>query len=188
MKSKTYYLLTLMSVILLLTACAEKATPTPEATATRALPTATPTAAIPTPTATVEEPTLEPTATPEPTPTQKAYVPQFEDASCPFALPPDQVEGETVECGYLVVPQDRADPNGREIRLAVAIFHPPGGATEPDPIIYLSGGHGGSAREFLYLAFPQLSRSWQPTVTSSCSTSAASACPNQLSTARPSPN
>jgi hypothetical protein len=25
----------------------------------------------------------------------------FEEAPCPFELPPDQVEGKTVECGYL---------------------------------------------------------------------------------------
>jgi len=54
------------------------------------------------------------------------------------------VEGETVECGYLVVPENRMDPNSRNIRLAVAIFRHPDGAPEPDPIIYLEGGPGGS--------------------------------------------
>ncbi len=41
------------------------------------------------------------------------------------------------------------------IRLATAIFHNPNGATKPDPIIYLSGGPGGSALEFAYLAYDQ---------------------------------
>jgi pimeloyl-ACP methyl ester carboxylesterase len=77
----------------------------------------------------------------------------FEEAACAFDLPPGQVEGETVDCGYLIVPEDRSDPEGRTIRLAVAIFHPPGGATEPDPILYLSGGPGGSALELLSFAF-----------------------------------
>jgi len=57
------------------------------------------------------------------------------------------VEGETVECGYLIVPEDRADPDSRDIRLAVAIFRHPDGAPEPDPIIYLEGGPGGSPLE-----------------------------------------
>ena len=68
-------------------------------------------------------------------------------------LPSGQTEGETVECGYLVVPEDRADPDSDTIRLAVAIFHPPDGATHPDPIIYLSGGPGGSGLEFLFISF-----------------------------------
>jgi pimeloyl-ACP methyl ester carboxylesterase len=40
--------------------------------------------------------------------------------------------------------------------LAVAIFHPPGGAAKPDPIIYLQGGPGASALELLYLSFDRL--------------------------------
>ena len=45
-----------------------------------------------------------------------------------------QVEGETVECGYLIVAEDRADPGSPTIRLAVAIFAHPDGDPEPDPI------------------------------------------------------
>jgi pimeloyl-ACP methyl ester carboxylesterase len=97
-------------------------------------------------------------------PTQSLLpAPTFEKAACPFKLPPGQVEGKTVECGYLVVPENRtapaaasstpASPAVRTIRLAVAIFHPTGGAAEPDPIVYLMGGPGASALEFLYLSF-----------------------------------
>jgi pimeloyl-ACP methyl ester carboxylesterase len=68
-------------------------------------------------------------------------------------LPSSQSEGETVECGYLVVPEDRANPDSDTIRLAVAVFHPPDGPSHPDPIIYLSGGPGGSGLEFLFLSF-----------------------------------
>jgi pimeloyl-ACP methyl ester carboxylesterase len=71
-------------------------------------------------------------------------------------LPAGQVEGTTVECGYLVVPEKRTDPDAGTIRLAVGIFHPPGGATEPDPIIYLAGGPGGSALELLHLSFERV--------------------------------
>ncbi len=84
------------------------------------------------------------------------YEPVFEAAACPLRLPPNQVEGQTVECGYLVVPEDRSQADGRSLRLAVAIFHPPGGASKPDPIIYLVGGPGASALEFLYLSFDKV--------------------------------
>ncbi len=49
-----------------------------------------------------------------------------------------------MECGYVVVPEDRSDPDSGTIRIATAIFHPPGGATHPDPVVYLEGGPGGS--------------------------------------------
>lgn len=82
----------------------------------------------------------------------------FEPAACPFPLPPGQIEGTTVECGYLVVPEKRADPDTDSIRLAVGVFHPPSGATEPDPIVYLAGGPGGSALELLHLSFERVYR------------------------------
>ena len=115
---KEKLLLTVMALTLLLTSCGQPvAAPTP-------------TEVVPEPTSTVE-PTPEPVAT-------------FEEAPCPFELPRGQVEGETVECGYLVVPEDRGDPDSRDIRLAVAILRHPDGAPEPDPVIYLEGGPGGS--------------------------------------------
>jgi pimeloyl-ACP methyl ester carboxylesterase len=92
--------------------------------------------------------TVPPTETPEPvTPAT------FEEDSCPFELPSGQVEGVDVECGYLVVPENRAEPAGRMIRIAVAIFRYTNGRPEPDPIIYLEGGPGGSALEFINLSF-----------------------------------
>ena len=127
-------LLSVIAVVLLSTGCSR-----PTATPTQ-VPTSTPTAALPTPTLT-------------PAPQSSAI---FEPAACPFQLPPGQIEGTTVECGYLVVPENRADPDAGTIRLAVGIFHPPGGATEPDPIVYLAGGPGGSALELLYLSFERL--------------------------------
>jgi pimeloyl-ACP methyl ester carboxylesterase len=101
----------------------------------------------PTPTEVAPEPTSTTEPTPEPTVTTEATqepVATFEEAPCPFELPSGHVEGETVECGHLIVPEDRADPDSRDIRLAVAIFRHPDGAPEPDPIIYLEGGPGGS--------------------------------------------
>lgn len=117
-------LITLVVLGLLLAGCAQ-ATPAPASTEV------------------VRAPTAErfPTAPAEPTPEPTVF---FEAAPCPFDLPDGHVEGETVDCGYVTVPENRSVAGSRTIRLAVAIFRHPDGATEPDPIIYLEGGPGGS--------------------------------------------
>jgi len=68
-----------------------------------------------------------------------AQSPEFVADDCPFVVP----SGEAVDCGYLLVPENRSDPNSPTIELAVAIVRSP--APLPDPIIYLEGGPGGSA-------------------------------------------
>jgi energy-coupling factor transporter ATP-binding protein EcfA2 len=67
-------------------------------------------------------------------------------------------QGSLVEADLSVAEQrDQAwGPNERYIRLAVAIFHPPGGASYPDPIIYLSGGRGASMLETMRYQFEWL--------------------------------
>jgi pimeloyl-ACP methyl ester carboxylesterase len=150
---KTKFLLAAIAFALLLSGCGQ-ATPTP--TEVVLAPTA-----IPEPTETVapgpptDTPTL-PTETPAPTPTAEPTTEAasaFEPSPCPMQLPAGQVEGVSVECGYVVVPENRGDPDTGTIRLAVAIFHPPGGPTQPDPIVYLTGGPGGSSLEFLFISF-----------------------------------
>lgn len=70
-------------------------------------------------------------------------VPGFESAPCPFLAGKGFVDGKTVHCGYLVVPEDRSQPNSPEIRLAVAIFKSRSKHPAPDPVIFLNGGPGG---------------------------------------------
>jgi len=158
MMSKRLFLSMLVLLLALLTACG--AEPTATLPPTQAVQTWT---ASPQPTDTPLPPTdtlLPPTDIPSPTPVP---VPVFEEADCPFDLPAGQVDGRTVECGYLEVLEDRADPVGRAdsdsamLRLAVAIFRHPDGDPEPDPVIYLEGGPGGSALEFASLSFGDLS-------------------------------
>jgi len=84
---------------------------------------------------------------------QVQYQPRFEGAPCPFELPTGQVEGETVECGYLVVPENRLDPETRDILLSVAIFRHPDGTANPDPIIFLEGDPGASSLEMIRFSF-----------------------------------
>jgi pimeloyl-ACP methyl ester carboxylesterase len=65
------------------------------------------------------------------------YVPVFEPGPCPvrFAAP--------AECGTVIVPQDRANPQGAVVRLAVAVFKASGPEAAVDPLIFLDGGPGG---------------------------------------------
>ena len=55
-----------------------------------------------------------------------------------------ETAGETYECGVLTVPQNRQTFDGRTIRLPVLTLKA-SGATDQAPIVYLSGGPGGSA-------------------------------------------
>jgi pimeloyl-ACP methyl ester carboxylesterase len=80
-----------------------------------------------------------PTSTPEPTAVQVDR-PRFETTDCWFEEP----SGQDVECGYLTVPEDRRQPQGKTIQLAVARFKSDSANPEPDPIVYLEGGPGGS--------------------------------------------
>src|SRR5207248_5056224 len=66
----------------------------------------------------------------------------FQQAHCPFPVSGDFVEGKDVKCGFLVVPEDRSQPQGPTIRLAVAIFKTPNPHPAPDPLLVLGGGPG----------------------------------------------
>lgn len=79
-----------------------------------------------------------------PTVAQDGYTPTIEWNQCPFSLPDGEVEGETIDCGYLTVPQDRANLGERTIELAFAVVYSPN-ASPSQPIMYLEGGPGGSA-------------------------------------------
>lgn len=74
---------------------------------------------------------------------------KFESAACMFNVP----QGQKPDCGYLTVPEDRSQPNGRAIKLAVAVFHSDNPDKIATPLIYLEGGPGGSALEYLSLTF-----------------------------------
>lgn len=72
----------------------------------------------------------------------------YATAPCPDPIYPSDppfVLGPEFECGYLTVPESRSRPNGRTIRLAVAIRRATDPERKPDPIVFLTGGPGGSA-------------------------------------------
>lgn len=70
-------------------------------------------------------------------------VPRYETAPCPVDVEP----GERIDCGALFVPENRARPGSRTLRLPVMIFRSRparSGAPAPDPLLFLSGGPGNS--------------------------------------------
>ncbi|MBI5566139.1 MAG: alpha/beta fold hydrolase [Chloroflexi bacterium] len=80
----------------------------------------------------------------------QANVPRFEPTPCPFVMPRD----EHIDCGYLIVPEDRSQPSGRTIKIGVAIVKSHSPKPQPDPLIVLNGGPGGRMIEFLPDALP----------------------------------
>jgi pimeloyl-ACP methyl ester carboxylesterase len=71
-------------------------------------------------------------------------VPRFEPTSCPTTPIPVPAL-ESARCGFLVVPENRRERDGRTIRLMVAIV--PAASSHParEPIVHLTGGPGGIA-------------------------------------------
>ncbi len=72
------------------------------------------------------------------TTTPLPYAPRIEDTPCAVEFPPDA----NVRCGFLIVPENRAKPGGRLIKIAFAVGKARGPNAQPDPVIYLHGGPG----------------------------------------------
>ena len=75
----------------------------------------------------------------------------WQPSACMFDLPLLATEGEDIECGYLVVPEQHRDPTGPTIKLAVAIIKSSSPTPAPDPLVMAQGGPGGSTIEFAQL-------------------------------------
>jgi pimeloyl-ACP methyl ester carboxylesterase len=78
----------------------------------------------------------------------------------PLALAPCQLSahgrGErlSAECGTLLVPENPADPAGRQVGLRVAVVRARGRSPAPDPLFFLTGGPGQAASEsFVRISF-----------------------------------
>lgn len=88
-------------------------------------------------------------------PTVAAPAGEFVAAECPYLAPgywDMELDGEitdelleSVRCGYLIVPQNRDEPDGPTIELAVAIVASRSLAPFAHPVLYLEGGPGGGA-------------------------------------------
>ncbi|WP_214321813.1 alpha/beta fold hydrolase [Nonomuraea sediminis] len=71
--------------------------------------------------------------------------PSYAPAPCPKPnLAGVPALGPHFSCGYLTVPENRAKPGGRTIRIAVARLESTAARPKPDPVVWLTGGPGGS--------------------------------------------
>lgn len=86
----------------------------------------------------------------------KPAVPRFEPSDCASGL----VLGTDTECGYLIVPEDRSDPDSDTIELHVAILkarYPENSGdaasenTDTGPLVFLTGGPGTSTKSAFYI-------------------------------------
>ena len=118
-----------------------------------------PTTVMPTPSVSVTEtvaaiqtllfPTIAP-PTPSPASTQ-AYQPIFNPAECAFPVPAVY----RYYCGYLGVPENRANPDNAMIQLHVAVFLSIAEGPDPDPVVHLAGGPGSSSLDVVGYLFNQ---------------------------------
>ena len=77
--------------------------------------------------------------------------PAFSPGNCPFTPP----RGTDPTCGYVSVPERRDRPDGRRIRLSVAVF-PALAAEKHPPLVYLEGGPGGEALDGLPFTYEEV--------------------------------
>jgi pimeloyl-ACP methyl ester carboxylesterase len=63
---------------------------------------------------------------------------RFEPGPCPVETAP----GEKIDCGVLVVPENRAKPGSRMIRLPVVIQRSRSATRAKDPVLFMPGGPG----------------------------------------------
>jgi len=91
-----------------------------------------------TPIATSSPTSSPPTPIPSPVPTV-VYTPAFESATCQFTAPITNVN-----CGYLIVPEDRTGDPAHTIKLAVAVYHSQS-QNPAEPVVFLQGGPGAEA-------------------------------------------
>lgn len=89
----------------------------------------------------------------------KAAASRFVPGPCPRT--PEPIEAlATARCGFLEVPENRARPGGRTIRLAAAVI-PAVNPAKPaqDPVVFMSGGPGGETFDDIpYLVSSGLNR------------------------------
>lgn len=64
----------------------------------------------------------------------------FKEAECPFDT--NKFDTERLQCGYVIVPENREKENGKTLRLAVGIMKAQAPNPKPDPFVFISGGPG----------------------------------------------
>ena len=119
-------------IVLLLGACGQAE----EKASTAATPTHEPAATS------THEPTATPTHEPAVTPTHETTAaPRWEPAESKV----NASAGSREEYGFLVVPEDRTQPDSKMIRLHAVVIRSRSEDPKPDPVVFLAGGPGASA-------------------------------------------
>lgn len=62
--------------------------------------------------------------------------------ACPQPIGQNEIEGQTIVCGTVSVPEDHGAPDGRRVDLFFVVLKSHSSYPEPDPLIYLHGGPG----------------------------------------------
>lgn len=76
-----------------------------------------------------------------------SFVPTATTIPCPMTLPASEVEGKTVTCGQISVPEDWDNAAGKQIAITYAVLHSKSQSPFPDPVVYFDGGPGESPLE-----------------------------------------
>ena len=73
---------------------------------------------------------------------------------CPRnTLPANEVDGDTVVCGQLTVPENYESPTAQSVTIPFIIFKAKSSTPQPDPVVYILGGPGGWATPFPAFTF-----------------------------------
>jgi pimeloyl-ACP methyl ester carboxylesterase len=70
-------------------------------------------------------------------------------SACPQPIGSDEIEGKTVICGTISVPENHSNPDGRKIEIEFGVLKSKSTAPEPDPVIHLHGGPAGGMMDAL---------------------------------------
>ena len=73
-------------------------------------------------------------------------VPTIEPSTCPFSID----SSFQTRCGYLLVPENRTSPHSRTIKLPFIIVYSKNPEKRKDPLLYTTGGRGGSSLGWLH--------------------------------------
>ncbi len=121
--------------------CSTNPSPSPSATSVGS------SQAIPSPPSALSIPTTVSLAS---APSRAIAATRLDTTYCPFAVPLGSIQGKTVDCGFVTVPERRSRPDGPTIRVAVARFHSLSDTPDPVPVVELSGGPGARNQGLVY--------------------------------------
>src|SRR5580658_11209890 len=75
-----------------------------------------------------------------------AQTPPIQDSACPIRVD----SSVTTRCGYLLVPENRTRPHSCTIKLPFIIAYSKNPNKRKDPLLYTTGGPGGSSLGWLH--------------------------------------